>query len=79
MMNSWQMFWGLAFWWPGLFIGLLVWSLVWKGMALWKAARKGETAWFVALLMINTVGILDILYLYVFSKETGSIERNSKN
>jgi len=49
------------FFWP-----LLVWSLVWKGMALWHAARKGETYWFVALLIVNTAGILEILYLYVF-------------
>jgi len=35
-------------------------------MALWHAARKGETYWFVALLIVNTAGILEILYLYVF-------------
>lgn len=35
-------------------------------MALWHAARRGETYWFVALLIINTLGILEILYLYAF-------------
>jgi len=49
---------------------LMIWSLVWKGMALWKAARQGSTPWFVALLVINTAGILEILYLYVFSKKS---------
>ena len=50
-----------------VFILLLVWSLVWKGMALWRAARLGKTRWFIALLIINTFGILEILFLFVFS------------
>jgi len=51
-----------------LIIIAAIWSLVWKGMALWKAARGGSKVWFVVLLIVNTVGILEILYLYVFSK-----------
>lgn len=51
------------------FLLLLVWTLAWKGLALWKAARRGEKVWYVALLLVNTVGILEILYLYVFSKK----------
>lgn len=42
---------------------ILVWDLVWKGIALWKAARNGKTVWFVAMLIINSAGILPILYL----------------
>lgn len=49
------------------------WSLVWKGLALWKAARVGEKHWFVALLVINTLGILEILYIYVFSKKSDNL------
>lgn len=45
-----------------------LWSLPWKGVALWKAAQKKDVYWFVALLLINTVGILEILYIFVFSK-----------
>lgn len=75
MMNNWQMFWWPAFWWPGLFLGLLAWSLVWKGMALWKSARYAHKVWFVVLLVTNTVGILDILYLYVFSKKSKPVEK----
>lgn len=47
---------------------LVLWSLVWKGIALWKAARNSAKIWFIALLIINTVGILEILYIFVFSK-----------
>jgi hypothetical protein len=54
--------------WSIVLIALAIWSLVWKGRALWKAARLGHLGWFVALLIINTAGILDILYIYVFSK-----------
>lgn len=48
---------------------MVVWSLIWKAMALWRAAQRREMAWFVALLLVNTAGILEILYWYVFSKE----------
>jgi methionyl-tRNA synthetase len=50
-----------------LFIGL-VWSLVWKGIALWKSARLNSIIWFIVLLVVNTFGILEILYIFVFSE-----------
>jgi hypothetical protein len=48
---------------------LVIWSLIWKGWALWRAARAGSKPWFVVLLIVNTVGILEILYVFVFSKK----------
>ena len=45
-----------------------IWALVWKGLALWKAAKKKSVIWFVVLLIVNTGGILEILYIFVFSK-----------
>ncbi|MBI4120511.1 MAG: hypothetical protein HY454_03530 [Parcubacteria group bacterium] len=48
---------------------IIVWSLIWKGLALWRAGRNGDKKWFVALLVINTFGILEILYLYIFGKK----------
>ena len=55
----------------GPLIGLLVlWSVVWKGVALWRAARRAEVGWFVVLLVVNTAGILEILYIFVFSDST---------
>ena len=47
---------------------LIFWSLIWKGFALWRAAQNGDRPWFIVLLFINTLGVLDILYLFVFSK-----------
>jgi len=40
-----------------------VWSLFWKGLALWHAAKRSQPWWFIALLVVNTVGILEICYL----------------
>lgn len=56
--------------WLGIFLlPLLIWGIAWKGWALWKAARENSKVWFIALLFINTVGILDILYIFVFSSK----------
>lgn len=50
---------------------LIIWSLIWKGLALWRAARTGDTWWYVILLVVNTLGILEIIYLYAIRKEGG--------
>ena len=47
---------------------LAAWSLLWKGLALWRAGRRNDKVWFIVLLIFNTLGILEILYLFVFSK-----------
>lgn len=47
----------------------IIWSLTWKGLALWRAVRRGDRNWYIVLLILNTVGILDILYIYVFSRK----------
>jgi len=64
---------GLGFSFGPLFALVAVWSIIWKGLALWKAARLGSKGWFVALLIINTAGILEILYLYVFTRKSKPI------
>lgn len=60
-----------------LLIPLMIWGLFWKGWALWKAAKADSKPWFIALLIINTVGILEILYIFVFSR-TKKTSRKSK-
>jgi len=52
-----------------LFAVLAIWTIIWKGTALWKAARNGSKPWFVVLLVVNTVGILEIIYIFFFSKK----------
>jgi len=48
---------------PGALVLFVVWTLVWKGLGFWRAARAGQPAWFVAMLVLNTVGLLEITYL----------------
>lgn len=49
-----------------LILGL--WELVWKGIALWKAAKESQKYWFIAILILNTIGILPIIYIFLFKK-----------
>lgn len=50
---------------------VILWSVVWKGLALWHSARRGEGWWFVILLVVNTLGILEIIYLFGVAKLKG--------
>jgi methionyl-tRNA synthetase len=45
-----------------------IWSAVWKAIALYKAGGNKNVAWFVVLFLVNTLGILEIFYIFVFSK-----------
>lgn len=47
---------------------LLLWTLPWKGVALWKAARRGDQKWFIAILILNTMALLDLVYIFIVSK-----------
>ena len=51
-----------------IFFVLILWELIWKGIALWKAARESQKYWFIVMLILNTVGILPILYIFIFKK-----------
>ncbi len=59
---------GLFSWASPLFFGIMVWSLFWKGLALWHSAKRGQGWWFIVLLIINTAGILEIVYLFAIAK-----------
>ncbi|OGH86792.1 MAG: hypothetical protein A2301_02490 [Candidatus Magasanikbacteria bacterium RIFOXYB2_FULL_40_13] len=52
----------------GLMPLFVVWSIFWKGLALWHAGRRGQPWWFLVLLVINTAGILEIIYLFAILK-----------
>jgi hypothetical protein len=52
-----------------LIIAMSAWSLPWKGVALWKAARLSHKKWFIALLIVNTLGILEIFYIYSVARK----------
>lgn len=57
---------------PGLLAGaiaLLIGLSVLKGFALWRAARNNAPVIFVLLLIFQTLGIFEILYLTVWGKK----------
>lgn len=47
----------------------LVWSFIWKGIALWKCGRNNQLMWFIVLLIVNTAGILEIIYILWFQRK----------
>jgi hypothetical protein len=49
----------------GIFVIILIiaWEVIWKLTAMWYAGKNNSKAWFIALAIINTVGVLPILYL----------------
>lgn len=52
-----------------LVLALTAWSLPWKAVALWRAAKNGHKAWFVMLFVVNTLAILEILYIFIFGRK----------
>ena len=53
-----------------LFVVAAIWTIILKGFALWYAARNRQKAWFVILLVVNTLGILELIYLVWFRPKT---------
>ncbi|MDP3725696.1 MAG: DUF5652 family protein [bacterium] len=51
-----------------VFIVAALWVLPWKGYALWSAAKLSHKWWFIILLVINTLAILDIIYIFFVAK-----------
>jgi len=49
---------------------LAIWTIPWKGYALWLAVRRNETRWFIVILILNTVGLLEIFYIFRIVKKS---------
>jgi hypothetical protein len=61
-----------------LFAAVIAWSLAWKGVSLWRAARNGSKPWFVALLLTNTLGVLDAVYLFALDRRQPSFRADEE-
>ena len=61
-------------WWIWIIVAL--WTLPWKGVALWKAARLNSLKWFIAILVLNTFALLDIFYIFVIARKAEKGEDN---
>lgn len=49
--------------WTVILILAMIWELIWKGIAMWRAAHLDQPVWFGTLLVISSLGILPIFYL----------------
>lgn len=61
---------------PAVYYTLIAWSVIWKGLALWRAARLRQVGWYIALLVINTAGIFEIIYLLASNTKYKQIPDN---
>ena len=52
---------------------LVVWSMVWKGIALWRAGRNSHLIWFIALFIVNTLGILEMIYIFAVAPKRAEL------
>jgi len=48
---------------------LIIWSLFWKGWALWRASKNDQKIWYAVILVVNLAGLIEIAYLLFFQKE----------
>lgn len=53
---------------------LVIWEIVWKGLALWFASKNNQKIWYVAILLINSIGIIPLVYLVFFRKDKKLID-----
>ncbi len=53
---------------------ILVWSIFWKGIALWRSAQNHQRNWFLVILIVSSMGIIEIVYLFKFSKKRLTIQ-----
>ncbi len=52
-----------------VFLPIIIWALFWKGYSLWIASKNDQKKWFVALLILNTMSILEIFYIFYIAKK----------
>ncbi len=62
----------------GLLLVTALWTIVWKGFGLWRAARNQQKYWVLAMLIINDLGIIEIIYLLWFRSDKKSMMPQSQ-
>jgi len=60
-----------------LIIIAVVWSSVWKAFALYRAGKLTDPIWFVLLFLVNTLGILEMFYLFISSRRASRVQQQS--
>lgn len=49
---------------------ITLWTIPWKVYSVWLAVKNNHKKWFVVLLILNTVGILEIFYIFKIAKKS---------
>lgn len=53
-----------------IFLGLVILrDSIWKSIALWRAGNQKKLARFICIFILNTAGLLPIIYLTFFNKK----------
>lgn len=68
----------MSTWMPLVMLLFIAWTLPWKGVALWKSARNKHLVWFIVILIFNTLAIIEIIYIFGFSKNKAAIKPSSE-
>jgi len=66
ILNSLTSGWGLVI------LLAILWTIPWKGVALWKAAGDKDLIWFIVIFLLNTLAVLEIIYIFFISKKRAS-------
>ena len=61
-----------------LLVVLMIWECIMKGIALWKASRNDHKTWFIVILILNTAGILPLIYVLFFSEKKKTVEQKKR-
>jgi hypothetical protein len=51
-------------------LALALWTLPWKAWALWLSARRGDIWWFLIMMFVSTLGLLEIIYIFFVAKQS---------
>lgn len=49
-------------------VAVAAWDTAWKAVAVRRALRNGQRRWVLPLLVVNSAGILPVLFLLLWSK-----------
>jgi hypothetical protein len=66
----------LDFWYPYIIL-IIVWDIAWRLVTMWKAGKNNDLAWFLCIAILNTFGILPIIYFLLRRKKAKEITQNA--
>lgn len=59
----------MPFWLLPAILIAAAWEMVWKLIALWRAGRNNHLVWFICIGLINTIGVLPIIYILMHRRK----------